>query len=125
MKIGRVTMNVYAQHGFQTKKVYKWLEPQICRTDLGSSVKLPDPSPLEDCPPCNPGMHFVEGKGCEFCPENMYSDGAKSCQACPASTTPNVNLEYRWWNQMPLNMSANCLTFQGITLSIIKHCLNN
>ncbi|XP_078339498.1 endosome/lysosome-associated apoptosis and autophagy regulator family member 2-like [Crassostrea virginica] len=101
----------------KTKKVYKWLEPQICRTDLGSSVKLPDPSPLEDCPPCNPGMHFVEGKGCEFCPENMYSDGAKSCQACPASTTPNVNLEYRWWNQMPLNMSANCLTFQDTDCS--------
>lgn len=95
----------------KTRKLYKWFEPQICRTDMTGAVKLPGPSEPEDCPPCNPGMHFVEGKGCQFCPDNMFSDGAKSCQPCPASTSPNINLEYRWWNQMPANMSANCLTF--------------
>ncbi|XP_048740898.2 endosome/lysosome-associated apoptosis and autophagy regulator family member 2-like isoform X2 [Ostrea edulis] len=101
----------------KTRKIYKWLEPQICRTDLSSAAKLPKPSPLEDCPPCNPGMHFVEGKGCEFCPDNMYSDGAKSCQTCSANTSPNIGLEFKWWNQMPVNMSGNCLTFGDLECS--------
>ncbi|XP_062607265.1 endosome/lysosome-associated apoptosis and autophagy regulator family member 2-like [Saccostrea cucullata] len=102
----------------KTRKLYKWIEPQICRTDLSGAVNLPDPSAPEDCPPCNPGMHFVEGKGCQFCPDHMYSDGAKSCQDCPASTSPNIALEYKWWNQMPENMTSNCITFSDFQFQL-------
>ena len=109
--VGTSWINTFAC--FQTSKSYKWIQPQICREDLQGSVKLPKPDPPMDCPPCNPGQHFVNGSGCQFCPEKHYSDGKKPCQSCPASTSPIYDIDYKWWNTMPSNMSANCISMQG------------
>ncbi|KAK3103275.1 hypothetical protein FSP39_018093 [Pinctada imbricata] len=94
----------------QTTKMYKWIQPQMCRSDLPNSAKLPQPSPPSACPPCNPGQHFVNGSGCQFCPENHYSDGLKPCELCGASTSPVYGIDYKHWSAMPMNMSANCIS---------------
>ncbi|KAL5013570.1 hypothetical protein ScPMuIL_007840 [Solemya velum] len=94
----------------KTRKLYKWVEPQICRTDLPDAVPLPDPSQPEACPPCNPGMQFVNGSGCVFCPAGQFSDGSEPCQDCPVSTSPQYGLEYKWWNSLPVNFTSTCIT---------------
>ncbi|RXG73021.1 hypothetical protein Avbf_14709, partial [Armadillidium vulgare] len=64
----------------QTRAVYRWVEPQICREDLNEAVSLPSSGELKTCPPCNPGMHFTSGSGCVFCPRDQHSDGVSSCK---------------------------------------------
>ncbi|KAJ8301946.1 hypothetical protein KUTeg_020933 [Tegillarca granosa] len=93
----------------KTRKEYKWVMPQICRTDLPESIKLPEKGEPKDCPPCNPGMESIDGN-CTYCQAGQYSDGAK-CKACPASTSPNYGLSYQWWNTLPENMTSDCITF--------------
>ena len=95
----------------KTQINYMWIRPQICRTDLTNSVSLPPKSAPVDCPPCNPGMYSSGDSGCEFCVEGTYSDGKAECQNCPASTSPNYQLQYNWWNTMPLNMTSECALF--------------
>lgn len=93
----------------KTQVSYQWIRPQICRTDLTSSVNLPPISAQVDCPPCNPGMHLSKDSSvCEFCLGGTYSDGTSHCQDCPASTSPDYQLHYHWWNTMPPNMTSDC-----------------
>ncbi|XP_064604934.1 endosome/lysosome-associated apoptosis and autophagy regulator family member 2-like isoform X3 [Liolophura sinensis] len=94
----------------KTKISYKWIQPQICRTDLPNSVQLPAEGPPTDCPPCNPGMQMIENKGCQFCPPNQFSEGALPCKPCPGSTSPNNGYYYQWWNTMPPNITTACFT---------------
>jgi len=114
------TVNDYYQYNSPcdshntTQKLYKWIEPQLCRTDLFDSVKLPQASPVEPCPPCNPGMEFINGS-CHFCPPNHYSSGSVPCANCPGSTAPQTGLLYKWWNNLDpeMNITANCLSSRG------------
>ncbi|CAH1782541.1 unnamed protein product [Owenia fusiformis] len=97
----------------QTRKMYRWVEPTVCRIDDPTSVKLPTSGTPEPCPPCNPGMEYgkVNGTaGCIFCPKNSFSDGSKACEKCPANTAPNYSIEYKWWNNLPPNVTSSCLS---------------
>ena len=100
-----------------------WIRPQICRTDLTNSVSLPPKSAPVDCPPCNPGMYSSGNSGCEFCVEGTYSDGKAECQNCPASTSPNYQLQYNWWNTMPLNMTSECALFSCLSFILFVDVL--
>ena len=94
--------------------MYKWVEPKICRDDVSDAVKLPSPGELENCPPCNPGMEFINGT-CVYCPENYFSDGSDGCQPCPVSTAPEVQQVYKWWTNLPedSNITAACISLNG------------
>ena len=72
-------------------KMYKWVEPKVCRDDLQDAKKLPPSGKAEPCPPCNPGMEYANATatGCQFCPPNYYSDGSKKCVKCPPNTAPS------------------------------------
>ena len=100
---------------FQTKKMYKWITPQICDETLSGSVSLPPSGGEEKCPPCNPGMESNDGNVCKFCPANFYSDGNIPCAACPANTAPAIGLMYKWWTHLPVNsnISTSCLSLNG------------
>lgn len=99
----------------QTQKVYRWTEPKLCRDDLPDAVKLPPDGEIEDCPPCNPGMEPTTSGSCQFCPANHFSDGSSKCEQCPGSTTPETQIIYKWWNNLPENsgISSSCLSESG------------
>ncbi|KAB7497174.1 hypothetical protein Anas_02860 [Armadillidium nasatum] len=103
----------------QTRAVYRWVEPQICREDLNEAVPLPSSGELKTCPPCNPGMHFSSGSGCVFCPRDQHSDGVSSCKPCPPSTAPNYGHQYQWWTELPPGMAATCMSAEDAGCS--KH----
>ena len=44
---------------FQTKTEYHWIPNRVCREDLAESVKRPDASAPQSCPPCNPGKQLL------------------------------------------------------------------
>ncbi|OWF54250.1 UPF0577 protein KIAA1324-like homolog isoform X2 [Mizuhopecten yessoensis] len=94
----------------KTYTEYKWILPQVCRENDDGAVRLPSEGPPRDCPPCNPGHEYVNGV-CQVCGDNKYSDGSGLCKLCPASTSPTYGIEYKWWNEMPVNMSSECITF--------------
>lgn len=93
----------------KTQKTYKWIEPRICDYQASGSVPLPPNTPMEDCPPCNPGMYPVNASLCEFCPEGHYSGGGLECKECPVSTSPEYGIDYRWWTVMPPNITSHCI----------------
>ncbi|XP_050739422.1 endosome/lysosome-associated apoptosis and autophagy regulator family member 2-like isoform X2 [Eriocheir sinensis] len=95
----------------QTYVEYKWVEPMVCRQALEGSVPLPPSGKVKACPPCNPGMHYVPGQGCVFCPREHFGDGISSCQACAPNTAPNYGLQYQWWSSMPPNMASTCVSY--------------
>lgn len=97
----------------QTQKVYKWLQPKICREDVPEAARLPPASEKHECPPCNPGMDYRNASICEFCPKDMYSDGKTSCKRCPPNTTPNYGYHIHHWTEMPKMMSAACMEIDG------------
>ncbi|XP_046342668.1 endosome/lysosome-associated apoptosis and autophagy regulator family member 2-like isoform X1 [Haliotis rufescens] len=101
----------------QTRKEYAWISPQICNPAGTGAVTLPPQGPLDNCPPCNPGMQLFNNSACEFCPANQFSDGSKPCETCPASTSPEYSLDYRWWSVMPPNVSSDCLSMTAETCS--------
>lgn len=94
-----------------TQVMFKWIEPKICREDLPGAVNLPTSGNMKKCPPCNPGMEFVNGT-CRFCPDNQFSDGMSSCAVCPPSTAPEYGIEINFWNNLPddANITTACLT---------------
>ncbi|XP_013411931.1 UPF0577 protein KIAA1324-like homolog isoform X2 [Lingula anatina] len=93
----------------QTQKLYKWIEPQICRTDVPGAIQLPPSGEKKPCPPCNPGMQRVDNSpNCTFCPANTVSDGSKPCAPCPVSTAAKYEINYHWWNDLPQNMTTSC-----------------
>ncbi|XP_014663683.1 PREDICTED: UPF0577 protein KIAA1324-like homolog isoform X2 [Priapulus caudatus] len=94
----------------ETQVMYKWIEPNICLDEAEGAAKLPTSGSKTECGPCNPGMQYVNGSVCEFCPTDQFSDGKRPCQPCPASTAPDYGLNYKWWNSMPPYMSADCFT---------------
>lgn len=94
----------------QTRAVYKWVEPQVCREQVKGSVSLPPSGEVKTCPPCNPGMHYTTGPGCVFCPRDQHSDGVSPCKPCPPSTAPNYGYQYQWWSSLPPKMTATCMT---------------
>ncbi|XP_033745153.1 UPF0577 protein KIAA1324-like homolog isoform X1 [Pecten maximus] len=94
----------------KTYTEYKWILPQVCRQNVDGAVSLPPEGPPRDCPPCNPGHEYVKGI-CQVCPDNKFSDGSSLCKLCSASTSPTYGIEYKWWNDMPVNMSSECITF--------------
>ncbi|XP_064632414.1 endosome/lysosome-associated apoptosis and autophagy regulator family member 2-like isoform X4 [Lineus longissimus] len=94
----------------ETQKYYKWIEPQICRTDLPGAAQLPTPGKKEKCPPCNPGMAANTTGSCVFCPSNQFSNGSVPCEECPVSTAPVYGIVYRWWNNIPQNVSTSCMS---------------
>ncbi|XP_049781740.1 endosome/lysosome-associated apoptosis and autophagy regulator family member 2-like [Schistocerca cancellata] len=101
----------------QTQHVYQWLQPKICRDDVINAVQLPEPREKQACPPCNPGMEYVNGSTCEFCPKEMYSDGKTGCKRCPPNTTPNYGYQILHWTEMPKMMSAACIQPDGTRCS--------
>ncbi|BFZ08340.1 hypothetical protein BsWGS_11379 [Bradybaena similaris] len=94
----------------KTQLSYRWIEPRICYENASGSVMLPNDGPLIDCPPCNPGMHKVNASHCDFCEANHYADSDGACRECQASTSPNYNIEYKYWNVLPNNVSAHCVS---------------
>jgi hypothetical protein len=70
-------------------------------------------------------MYSSGDSGCEFCVEGTYSDGKAECQNCPASTSPNYQLQYNWWNTMPLNMTSECALFSGLSFILFVDVLYN
>ncbi|XP_071960106.1 endosome/lysosome-associated apoptosis and autophagy regulator family member 2-like isoform X2 [Antedon mediterranea] len=97
----------------KTKTVYKWIQPKICRSDITGATQLPSDSGEIDCPPCNPGMTFVNSSTCNFCPRNYYSNGINECKKCEGSTAPEYGMSFTSWNYMPPNMEATCLSMYG------------
>ncbi|XP_063598992.1 endosome/lysosome-associated apoptosis and autophagy regulator family member 2-like isoform X2 [Penaeus indicus] len=98
----------------QTRAVYKWVEPRVCRIKMEGSVRLPPSGEIKMCPPCNPGMHYTAGQGCVFCPPGEHSDGLSPCKPCPPSTAPNYGYQYQWWTAMPPRMAATCMSSDDI-----------
>ncbi|KAL8603739.1 hypothetical protein ACOMHN_024355 [Nucella lapillus] len=94
----------------QTRKVYKWMDPQTCNEKTPGSVTLPHSTNLESCPPCNLGMYPVNTSFCDFCPDGQFSDGSSECKACLVSTSPQYGLDYQWWTTLPPNVSSNCFS---------------
>ncbi|XP_076447212.1 endosome/lysosome-associated apoptosis and autophagy regulator family member 2-like [Babylonia areolata] len=94
----------------QTRKVYKWMEPQTCNPKAAASVGLPHSTDLESCPPCNPGMYLVNTSYCDFCAGGLYSDGSMECKACPVSTSPQYALDYQWWMSLLPNITTRCFS---------------
>jgi hypothetical protein len=94
----------------QTQKLYDWIKPKLCV----EGVELPEPGQLEPCPPCNPGMHLVNGT-CHFCPANQYSNGSSTCIDCPGSTSPETGVVYKQWSHLPhdANISSLCVSLNG------------
>ncbi|GAB6028023.1 hypothetical protein CHUAL_002249 [Chamberlinius hualienensis] len=99
----------------KTEISYKWIEPKICNDLLRNSVKLPDSLYLDNCLPCNPGMHYTSNNtgGCEFCDQNEFSNGIDGCQSCPLSTAPNYGYQFIRWHEMPPGMEATCMSITG------------
>ncbi|XP_042213922.1 endosome/lysosome-associated apoptosis and autophagy regulator family member 2-like isoform X1 [Homarus americanus] len=93
----------------QTRAVYTWVDPQVCREQVKGSVSLPPSGEVKTCPPCNPGMHYTTGLGCLFCPRDEHSDGVSPCKPCPPSTAPNYGYQYQWWTAIPPQMAATCM----------------
>ncbi len=107
---------------FQTQKMYKWIEPKICREDLEGAVQLPASGTKEACPPCNPGMEPYNNT-CRFCKPGDFSETGQQCQTCPSSTAPEYGLELKWWNNLPLeaNISTSCLSMNGNNVFLVFH----
>nr|CAD7428449.1 unnamed protein product [Timema monikensis] len=101
----------------QTRQVFKWLQPKICRDDIKEAVQLPTASENHECPPCNPGMDYGNSSKCEFCPRNTFSDGRAGCKNCPPNTTPNYGYQIIRWTEMPQLMSAACMEPDGSSCS--------
>ncbi|XP_050414359.1 endosome/lysosome-associated apoptosis and autophagy regulator family member 2 isoform X2 [Patella vulgata] len=101
----------------KTMKSYSWVKPQICNPQDPNSVTIPADGKPEDCPPCNPGMHLVNGSHCEFCSADTHSDGKEECSQCPVSTSPLYSIDYRWWNTMPPNVTSSCLSMTATQCS--------
>ncbi|XP_030829000.1 UPF0577 protein KIAA1324-like isoform X1 [Strongylocentrotus purpuratus] len=93
----------------QTKVMYKWIDPQVCNSNIPASVQLPISGEFEACPPCNPGMSINNKTECNFCPSNQFSDGTTPCQDCPPNTTPEYGMSFSYWNSLPPNMHASCV----------------
>ncbi|KAK7063026.1 hypothetical protein SK128_018005 [Halocaridina rubra] len=104
----------------QTRAIYKWIEPRVCREELEESVPLPPSGKVKPCPPCNPGMHFTSGFGCVMCPRDTHSDGISPCRPCPPSTAPNYGYQYQWWSSLPPNMAASCMSADNFGCSSAK-----
>jgi hypothetical protein len=105
---------MYNNSLLQTQKSYNWITPKICRDGVQGAVSLPTPGDPEPCPPCNPGME-MKNNSCQFCPANQQSDGMGQCHACPGSTAPEMEIVYKWWNNLPVsaNITAYCLSLTG------------
>jgi len=108
--------------GLQTYKTYKWIQPQICLSDVQGAIRLPLDGPSELCPPCNPGMQPTADGGCQFCPANHYSDGSQACEQCPGSTAPDTRLVFKWWNNLPSDAGvySSCLSDTGESSSEVR-----
>ncbi|XP_023228240.1 UPF0577 protein KIAA1324-like, partial [Centruroides sculpturatus] len=96
----------------ETSLIYKWVEPKLCRTDIDGAVSLSPSGKKLKCPPCSPGMEYVNKSGCTFCPKDHYSNGSVPCQRCPASTAPNYGLLYKWWHDIPLGFNTRCMSVE-------------
>ncbi|XP_074646985.1 endosome/lysosome-associated apoptosis and autophagy regulator family member 2-like [Tubulanus polymorphus] len=94
-----------------TQKLYQWIKPKYCDENLPAGVHLPLAGPLTPCPPCNPGMYSFNSS-CVFCPKNTFSDGVKGiCKPCPSTTAAVYGITYRWWNELPPNVTSSCMSF--------------
>ncbi|KAK3769646.1 hypothetical protein RRG08_004898 [Elysia crispata] len=93
----------------KTQLSHRWIEPKICSEAVAGSVKLPKDGPLQDCPPCSPGMHRVNVSHCGFCEPNQYADLFGDCLDCPVSTSPDYKIDYQHWINMPPNISSHCV----------------
>lgn len=62
-------------HVFQTRLMYKWIEPKICSETVAGAVKLPASGEKQTCPPCNPGFFVTSSSSCEPCEKGLYSNG--------------------------------------------------
>uniref|UniRef100_A0A0B7AI94 MRH domain-containing protein n=1 Tax=Arion vulgaris TaxID=1028688 RepID=A0A0B7AI94_9EUPU len=94
----------------KTQMSFNWIEPRICYENASGSVVLPSDGPLVGCPPCNPGMHKVNASHCDFCETDHYADSDGMCHVCPALTSPNYNIDYKYWNVLPNNVSTHCIS---------------
>ncbi|XP_059150434.1 endosome/lysosome-associated apoptosis and autophagy regulator family member 2-like isoform X2 [Physella acuta] len=94
----------------KTQVSYKWIEPKICNDKDPLSVPLPNDGEPVDCPPCNAGMYQVNNSNCEFCPPNHYVDEHNMCMECKTSTSPKYQIDYKYWTEMPPNVSTHCVS---------------
>ncbi|GFO06318.1 upf0577 protein kiaa1324-like homolog [Plakobranchus ocellatus] len=94
----------------KTQQSYRWIEPKICSETVTGSVKLPKDWPMQDCPPCSPGMHRINASYCGFCEPNQYADIFGDCVDCPVSTSPDYKIDYQHWTNLPPNMSTQCVS---------------
>lgn len=96
----------------ETSLIYKWVQPKLCRSNIDGAVSLPESGKKLKCPPCSPGMEYVNKSGCTFCPKDHYSNGSIPCQRCPASTAPNYALLYKWWHDVPSGFNIRCMSIE-------------
>ncbi|XP_035825827.1 endosome/lysosome-associated apoptosis and autophagy regulator family member 2 [Aplysia californica] len=94
----------------QTQMTHRWIQPKICNEKAGQSVVLPVNGVLDDCPPCNPGMHQLNMSHCGYCNENQFADSQSVCRDCAVSTSPKYEVHYKHWTGMPPNMTTRCIS---------------
>ncbi|XP_065829270.1 endosome/lysosome-associated apoptosis and autophagy regulator family member 2-like isoform X2 [Oscarella lobularis] len=96
----------------QTRMMYKWVEPRVCRFDVKGSVSLPSSEQATVCPPCNPGMTSVNVSdgSCVFCPKGYHGSGAEECKKCPPETEPSYNIEMKYFHSLPSNAQIECFS---------------
>ena len=62
-------------------------------------------------------MHAIaqgrDGRQCDFCPKNYFSDGTEECEPCAPGTAPDYEYSYQWWTQKLPNIETKCISVDG------------